>query len=152
VIFNHPMWDLYLVGHERHEFLVNEFLQKNGNYLHALELNGLRHWDEIAGCGGWRRSGTCCSSPAGTARGRAEREHQPDQRDELYGFVHEIRREKKSDMLFMPQYADLEASDSAVAIDAIREYPEFPQGSRTGTSACTIRMRTGTAAVEPTLA
>ena len=30
VIFNHPMWDLYLVGAEKHEFLVNEFLQKNG--------------------------------------------------------------------------------------------------------------------------
>ena len=28
VIFNHPMWDLYLVGAEKHEFLVNEFLQK----------------------------------------------------------------------------------------------------------------------------
>jgi hypothetical protein len=30
VIFNHPMWDLYLIGREKHEFLVNEFLQKNG--------------------------------------------------------------------------------------------------------------------------
>src|SRR5580658_3295931 len=39
VIFNHPLWDLYLVGHEKHEFLVNEFLQKYGNYMHALELN-----------------------------------------------------------------------------------------------------------------
>ena len=46
VVFNHPMWDLYLVGKEKHEFLVNEFLQKNGAFLHALELNGLRHWDE----------------------------------------------------------------------------------------------------------
>ncbi len=42
VVFNHPMWDLYLVGKEKHEFLVNEFLQKNGAYLHALEVNGLR--------------------------------------------------------------------------------------------------------------
>ena len=47
-------------------------------------------------------------------------------------FVHEIRREKKSDMLFMPQYAEpwkhrlLQST-----IDAIRHYPEFPQGSRT---------------------
>ena len=24
------MWDLYLIGQEKHEFLVNEFLQKNG--------------------------------------------------------------------------------------------------------------------------
>ncbi len=46
VVFNHPMWDLYLVGKEKHQFLVNEFLQKNGAYLHALELNGLRNWDE----------------------------------------------------------------------------------------------------------
>jgi hypothetical protein len=60
VVFNHPMWDLYLIGQEKHEFLVNEFLQKNGNYLHALELNGLRHWDENRERGGWPRSGTCC--------------------------------------------------------------------------------------------
>jgi len=46
VIFNHPMWDLYLIGQQKHEFLVNEFLQKNGAYIHALELNGLRHWAE----------------------------------------------------------------------------------------------------------
>ena len=46
VVFNHPMWDLYLIGKEKHQFLVNEFLQKNGAYLHALELNGLRNWDE----------------------------------------------------------------------------------------------------------
>ncbi len=46
VVFNHPLWDLYLIGQEKHEFLVNEFLQKNGAYLHALELNGLRNWDE----------------------------------------------------------------------------------------------------------
>ncbi len=47
-------------------------------------------------------------------------------------FVHEIRREKKSNMLFMPQYAEpwkhrlLQST-----IDAVRHYPEFPQGSRT---------------------
>jgi len=47
-------------------------------------------------------------------------------------FVHEIRHEKMSNMLFMPQYAEpwkhrlLQST-----IDAIRHYPEFPQGSRT---------------------
>src|SRR5215475_6630014 len=34
VVFNHPMWDLYLVGKDKHAFLVNEFIQKNGAYLH----------------------------------------------------------------------------------------------------------------------
>jgi hypothetical protein len=43
-----------------------------------------------------------------------------------------VRREQKSDLLFMPQYAEpwkhrlLQST-----IDAIRHYPEFPQGSRT---------------------
>ena len=46
VVFNHPMWDLYMIGKEKHEFLVNEFIQKYGVYLHAVELNGLRNWDE----------------------------------------------------------------------------------------------------------
>jgi hypothetical protein len=46
-------------------------------------------------------------------------------------FVHEIRRERKSNVLFMPQYAEpwkhrlLQST-----IDAIRNYPEFPPGSR----------------------
>ena len=46
VVFNHPMWDLYLVGTRTHNSLVNEFIHKYGTWLHALELNGLRHWDE----------------------------------------------------------------------------------------------------------
>jgi len=52
-------------------------------------------------------------------------------------FVHEIRRERKSHMLFMPQYAQpwkhrlLQST-----IDAIRSYPEFPQGSRTWDERC----------------
>ena len=46
--------------------------------------------------------------------------------------VHEIRREKKSDMLFMPQYAEpWKHRILQSTIDAVRDYPEFPQGSRT---------------------
>ena len=133
VIFNHPMWDLYLVGHERHEFLVNEFLQKNGNYLHALELNGLRHWDEnrrvrrlaekwnMLLITGGDRHGVEPNANINLTNARSFTE-----------FVHEIRREKKSDMLFMPQYAEpWRHRILRSAIDAIREYPEFPQGSRT---------------------
>ena len=35
VVFNHPVWDLFLIGEERHRFMVNEFLQKFGGWLHA---------------------------------------------------------------------------------------------------------------------
>src|ERR1700683_1001195 len=46
IVFNHPLWDLYRVGKEKHEVLVNEFLAVHGQYVHALELNGLRDWKE----------------------------------------------------------------------------------------------------------
>jgi hypothetical protein len=46
-------------------------------------------------------------------------------------FVQEIRRKRVSNVLFMPQYAEpwkhrlLQST-----LDAIRDYPDFPQGSR----------------------
>ena len=46
IVFNHPLWDLYRIGEERHRFLVNDFLAVYGQFCHAVELNGLRNWDE----------------------------------------------------------------------------------------------------------
>jgi hypothetical protein len=133
VVFNHPMWDLYLVGADRHEFLVNEFLQKNGNYLHALELNGLRHWDENRRVRRLAEKWNMLLISGGDRHGV-----EPNANINLTNatsfteFVHEIRREKKSDMLFMPQYAEpWRHRILRSAIDAVRDYPEFPQGSRT---------------------
>ncbi len=132
VVFNHPMWDLYLVGREKHEFLVNEFLQKNGAHLHALELNGLRHWAENRAARQLAEKWHMLLISGGDRHGV-----EPNANINLTNatnftdFVHEIRREKKSAMLFMPQYAEpwkhrlLQST-----IDAVRKYPEFPQGSR----------------------
>jgi hypothetical protein len=133
VVFNHPLWDLYLIGKERHQFMVNEFLQKNGNYLHALELNGLRNWDENRAVRRLAEQWNMLLISGGDRHGV-----EPNANLNLTNatsfteFVHEIRQEKKSDVLFMPQYAEpwkhrlLQST-----IDAIRHYPEFPQGSRT---------------------
>jgi hypothetical protein len=132
VIFNHPMWDLYLVGKDKHQFLVNEFLQKNGAYLHALELNGLRNWDENRTVRKLGEKWNMLLISGGDRHGV-----EPNANINLTNatsfteFVHEIRRERKSSVLFMPQYAEpwkhrlLQST-----IDAIRNYPEFPQGSR----------------------
>jgi hypothetical protein len=133
VIFNHPMWDLYLVGHDKHEFLVNEFLQKNGNYMHALELNGLRHWDENRATRRLAEKWNMLLISGGDRHGV-----EPNATINLTNaksfteFVHEIRKEKKSNILFMPQYAEpWKHRILRSAIDAVRDYPEFPQGSRT---------------------
>ncbi len=60
-----------------------------------------------ARCGVWRKSGTCCSIAGGDRHGV-----EPNANINLTNattfteFVHEVRREKKSRVLFMPQYAE----------------------------------------------
>jgi hypothetical protein len=133
VVFNHPMWDLYLIGKDKHQFLVNEFLQKNGAYIHALELNGLRNWDENRAVRRLAERWNMLLISGGDRHGV-----EPNANLNLSNaasfteFVHEIRREKKSHVLFMPQYAEpWKHRILKSTIDAVRHYPEFPPGSRT---------------------
>ena len=133
VVFNHPMWDLYLIGKEKHQFLVNEFLQKNGAYFHALELNGLRNWDENRAVRRLAEKWNMLLVAGGDRHGV-----EPNANINLTNatsfteFVREVRREKKSHVLFMPQYAEpWKHRILRSTIDAVRYYPAFPQGSRT---------------------
>ena len=133
VVFNHPMWDLYLVGREKHQFLVNEFLQKNGAYLHALELNGLRNWDENRAVRRLAERWNMLLISGGDRHGV-----EPNANINLTNagsfseFVQEVRQQRKSHVLFMPQYAEpWKHRILQSAIDAVRHYPEFPLGSRT---------------------
>ena len=133
VVFNHPMWDLYLIGAERHQFQVNEFLLKNGNYLHAMELNGLRNWDENRAVRRLAEQWNMLLISGGDRHGVEPNANiNLTNATSFTAFVHEVRREKKSHVLFMRQYAEpwkLRLLQST--IDAFRPYPEFPQGSRT---------------------
>jgi hypothetical protein len=132
IVFNHPLWDLYRVGKERHEVLVNEFLAVNGQFVHALELNGLRNWKEnrdaatLAGkwnqlvISGGDRHGVEPNANVNLTHARSFTE-----------FVYEVRRERQSHVLFMPQYAEpWKHRILQSTLDAIRDYPEFPEGSR----------------------
>lgn len=133
VVFNHPMWDLFLIGQDRHQFMVNEFLQKFGAWLNALELNGLRNWEENRQTRRLAERWNMMLISGGDRHGI-----EPNANINLTNatsfteFVHEIRRERKSSILFMPQYAQpwkhrlLQST-----LDAIRNYPDFPLGLRT---------------------
>ena len=132
IVFNHPLWDLYRVGKEKHDVLVNEFLAVNGQYIHALELNGLRDWKEnretstLAGkwnqlvISGGDRHGVEPNANINLTHASSFTE-----------FVHEVRRERQSHVLFMPQYAEpWKHRILQSTLDAIRDYPHFPEGSR----------------------
>jgi hypothetical protein len=132
VVFNHPMWDLYLIGKEKHQFLVNEFLQKNGAFLHALELNGLRNWDENRAVRRLAEKWNMLLISGGDRHGvEANANVNLTNATSFTEFVHEVRRERKSNVLFLSQYAEpWKHRILQSTIDAIRHYPEFPQGSR----------------------
>jgi hypothetical protein len=132
IVFNHPLWDLYRIGKEKHRFLVNDFLAVNGQFCHAVELNGLRHWDE-------NREVTKLASQWNQVLISGGDRHgiEPNANVNLTratsftAFVHEVRKERISNVLFMPQYAEPwkhRILNSTLA--AIRNYPEFPEGSR----------------------
>ena len=132
IVFNHPWWDLGGLGAERHAICVEQFLQQNSAYLHAFEINGMRKWDENKRVvplaerwglpivsGGDRHA---CEPSANVNLSHAQ---------SFAEFVNEIRREKRSHILFMQQYADPMCVRVAHAVlDVIRYYPEYPEGSR----------------------
>ncbi len=132
IVFNHPLWDLYLIGEEKHRLYVDSFMEQNGNFLHALELNGLRIWEE-------NRAVKRMAAKYGKLLIAGGDRHgvEPNANINLSnastftGFVHEIRYEGISNVLFMPQYAEpWKHRILQSALDAIRDYPGFPQGSR----------------------
>lgn len=46
IVFNHPCWDEKGIGADQHARLAADFLRVHHRFLHALELNGLRPWNE----------------------------------------------------------------------------------------------------------
>jgi hypothetical protein len=132
IVFNHPLWDLYRIGEAKHRLLVNDFLAVYGQFCHAIELNGLRNWDEnrevakLAAqwnqvlISGGDRHGVEPNANLNLTRATSFTE-----------FVHEVRRERQSHVLFMPQYAEpWKHRILNSTLDAIRNYPDFPEGSR----------------------
>ena len=132
IVLNHPMWDLAHIGRQRHEHTVSGFLADLGMFIHALELGGLRSWEEnqrvLHLAEGWNqlviaggdRHG--CEPSAVLNLTNAE---------SFTEFVHEVRRERRSHVLFMPQYAEPHTLRMIQTfLDIVQEYPEFPDGSR----------------------
>ncbi|HTV81448.1 MAG TPA: hypothetical protein VME18_02265 [Acidobacteriaceae bacterium] len=131
-VFNHPCWDLYLIGKDKAAQRVRDFLAANHTFLHAFELNGLRPWAENRAVRRLAQQWDKLLISGGDRHGREPNANvNLSNASSFTEFVHEIRYEGRSHVLFMPQYAQpwkhriLEST-----LDAIRDYPDFPLGSR----------------------
>ncbi len=107
IVFNHPMWDEKPIGIELHRSLVDIFWKRYGQFLHAMELNGLRPWAENRSVVDLAKA---CNVPLISGGDRHARE--PNANVNLSNastfaeFVEEIRTDRWSDILFMPHYRE----------------------------------------------
>lgn len=132
VIFNHPLWDLRCLGRRRFLPVLEQFLQENVQFLHAFELNATRgskennsvlqlaeRWQRLIISGGDRHG----CEPSGALNLTCARSFSE--------FIHEVRQEQRSHVLFMPQYAEsLCMRTTQTLLDVIRDYPEYAAGSQ----------------------
>src|SRR5262249_12593809 len=120
------------IGQQQHVYVLHDFLGKFGMFVHALELGGLRGWEEnqavldfAAACNqpviaGGDRHGTEPSAVLNLSNAETFPE-----------FVYEVVEKKSCHVLFMPQYAEpTPLRVVGTLLDAMREYPELPEGSR----------------------
>ena len=107
VVFNHPCWDEKGVGQDKHDALVDSFLSSHGEWIHAIELNGLRPWAENRMAARLASDRNYPLISGGDRHGR-----EPNSvlnltaASQFSEFVEEIRRGRQSQILSMPQYED----------------------------------------------
>jgi len=46
VVLNHPIWDIEMIGQQEHERALSRFIDHHTQWIHALEINGFRSWQE----------------------------------------------------------------------------------------------------------
>lgn len=132
VILNHPLSDQGRIGQEIHASVVQDFLAKNGQWIHALEINAMQSWDinrrvaiiakdiDLPLIAGGDRHGF---EPNGIIN--------ITNADTFGAFADEIRREKKSDIFFMPQYHESLTLRYAENVRAMMgRYDELPGHER----------------------
>jgi len=132
VVFNHPLWTQTCLGVQRNEHVLDRFLGCAVEFLHAFEINGVRsskenkkvgelasRWERPLVAGG-DRHGCAASNALNLTRAECFCE-----------FVSEIRNDRRSHVLLMPQYNEpLMVRVTCTLLDVIRHYPQFPRGSQ----------------------
>lgn len=132
IVLNHPLVDQGRIGHKIHASLVKDFIKNHGARVHALELNTFQPWSVN------RRVVTIARETGLPLVSGGDRHgFEPNGSINLTaaktfaGFAREIREEKKSEVLFMPQYREAIALRYARSMEAIMaDYPELGPRAR----------------------
>ena len=129
VILNHPLWDIEMVGKERHEVLLRHFIREHGQWIHALEINGFRTWSENKAVIEMAEALGIPISTGGDRHGcKPNTVINLTNSKSFDEFVEEIRVEKRSEVVLMPEYKQpLHSRQLQSFSEILKLYPEFPE-------------------------
>lgn len=132
VVLNHPLWDHRRVGLARHTAAMLKFLSAYRNWIHALEISGLRSWRENREVLGLAEQ---CDLPAVAGGDRHGRQPNPvlnlTSATTWQEYVADVRQGLRSEVLLMPKYwVPPRVRDLEVIADALRHYHRYPYGQR----------------------
>ncbi len=132
VILNHPLWDIENVGKERHEALLKEFVKRHGRWVHAFEINGFRSWSENKAV---IEMAEALGKPIATGGDRHGCKPNTvinlTSADTFEEFVNEIRVEKRSEVVLMPEYEQpLHSRQLQSFSEILSHYPDFAEGRK----------------------
>ncbi len=136
LVLNHPLWDEKGIGSAKHTGALHELLNGYGlRYFHALEVNGLRAWEENQRVINLGQQSALPVVSGGDRHGREPNAILNLTRGgNLVEFIHEIRYGRNSHVVFMPQYQEsLNLRTLQTVVDVLRDYPEAVQGRRAWT-------------------
>jgi hypothetical protein len=132
IVLNHPLWDESGAGAAEHNRLLGRLLERHGHLIHALELNGLRSWQENANVirlaaeaqypiiSGGDRHGCEPNAIVNLTNAASFAE-----------FTAEVRYDGVSEVVFMPQYREpLKLRVLQTMWDIVRDYNDQPAGRK----------------------
>src|SRR5215218_192856 len=130
VILNHPMWDIEIVGKERHVALLKDFIREHGQWIHAFEVNGFRSWSENKKVIELAESLGIPLATGGDRHGcKPNTVINLTDAETFEEFANEIRVEKRSQVVLMPEYEQpLHSRQLQSFAEILRHYSDFPNG------------------------
>lgn len=132
VILNHPLWDIEIVGRERHEALLKDFLRLHKQWIHAFEVNGFRSWSENKAVIELAESLGIPLATGGDRHGcKPNTVINLTNANTFEEFVDEIRNDKHSEVVLMPAYEQpLHSRQLESFSEILSHYPHFREGRR----------------------
>jgi hypothetical protein len=145
VVLNHPTSDLNSLGSGRLKALIVGLLSHHRKSIHALEINGYRPWNENRAAMALAEGFGLPVVSGGDRHGRSPNALLNLTNATTFSeFVSEIRYDKVSEVLVMPEYhEDLFKRKLESVADFFRYYPEYPIGQRRWTDRVFIKVEEG---------